>query len=85
MLVIAMERTLNLLCPWKQQEPGQYEVVLENRAGKARVPSQSSSDVQAIGKVQGTYTPGLLGQYGTLACVRNIWNDRSANVSGRGT
>ena len=37
---------------------------------------------QALGSFKGRYTPGLLGNYGTMACVRNLWNDHSANVSG---
>ena len=68
-----------LLCDWPKEEAetgeyeaetGEYEVFLEDANGKS------------IGQVKAKYQPSLLKQYGTMACVRNLWNDPRANVSG---
>ena len=61
-----------LLCDWPKEEAGigEYEVFLEDANGKQ------------IGQVKAKYQPSLLKQYGTMACVRNLWNDPRANVSG---
>ena len=61
-----------LLCDWPKDEAGigEYEVFLEDANGKH------------IGQVKAKYQPSLLKQYGTMACVRNLYNDPPANVSG---
>ena len=61
-----------LLCDWPKEEAemGEYEVFLEDANGKS------------IGQLKAKYRPSLLKQYGTMACVRNLWNDPRANVSG---
>ena len=61
-----------LLCDWPKEEAGigEYELFLEDANGKH------------IGQVKAKYQPSLLKQYGTMACVRNLWNDPKANVSG---
>ena len=61
-----------LLCDWPKEEAriGEYEVFLEDANGKH------------IGQVKAKYQPSLLKQYGTMACVRNLYNDPLANVSG---
>ena len=61
-----------LLCDWPKEEAemGKYEVFLEDANGKS------------IGQLKAKYQPSLLKQYGTMACVRNLWNDPRANVSG---
>ena len=58
-------------CDWpKDYETGEYEVNLEDANG------------DFIGQVQVSSKPSLLRQYRTMACVRNLWNDPAANVSG---
>ena len=61
-----------ILCDWPKEEAemGEYEVFLEDANGKS------------IGQLKAKYQPSLLKQYGTMACVRNLWNDPRANVSG---
>lgn len=59
-------------CDWPKEDAmtGEYEVFLELPTG------------EIIGQVHANYNPSLLKQYGTMACVRNVWNDPGANVSG---
>ena len=63
-----------LLCDWPKEEAemGEYEVFLEDANGKS------------IGQLKAKYQPSLLKQYGTMSCVRNLWNDPDprVNVSG---
>ena len=62
------------MCDWPKEEAeiGEYEVFLEDANGKS------------LGQVKAKYQPSLLKQYGTMACVRNLWNDPASNVSGLG-
>ena len=59
-------------CDWPKEDAmaGGYNVFLELPNG------------DIIGQVHANYKPSLLKQYGTMACVRNLWNDPDANVSG---
>ncbi|CAK9066612.1 unnamed protein product [Durusdinium trenchii] len=59
-------------CDWPKEDgmTGEYDVFLELPNG------------EIIGQVHANYKPSLLKQYGTMACVRNLWNDPGANVSG---
>ena len=61
-----------LLCDWPREEAdfGMYKLYLEDAKGRA------------MGEVEANYKPSLLKQYGTVACVQNLWNNPRLNVSG---
>ena len=73
-VICSREFYTTLLCDWPKEEAwiGEYEVFLEDANGKS------------IGQVKAKYQPSLLKQYGTMACVRNLWNNPASNVSGLG-
>ena len=61
-----------LLCDWPEEEAdiGTYTVLLED------------ANQKFLGQLNASYTPKLLTDYRTVACVRNVWNDPKSNVSG---
>ena len=55
----------NLLCDWpaEEAEKGSFQIFVENAEGKV------------LGQFTAQHQPGLLQQYGTVACVRDIFVD----------